>query len=132
MPCERGLEECLGLCGSGFLGWGLPSGKGPRPVSANLLSAQEAAHRLGISAATLYDWLGQSDRGLLVIRGQQVSVQYFQGGPRGQGRIHVEVAEVERIKDLMRVRPQPSRSRRLPVRQDSYPGITVPLGHPEA
>jgi hypothetical protein len=99
-------------------------------VAPNLLSAREAAGRLGISTATLYDWLGQSDHALLVIRGQQVTVQYFQSGPRGQGRILLEAAEVERIKELMRVRSQPFRPRRLPVRQDAYPGIGVPLGHP--
>jgi hypothetical protein len=59
------------------------------------------------------------------------TIQYFQGGPRGQGRILLEAAEIERIKELMRVRSQPFHPRRLPVRQDAYPGIAVPLGHPE-
>jgi hypothetical protein len=99
-------------------------------VPSALLRAQEAARHLGITTTTLYDWLGQSDRGLLVIRGQHVMVNYYQGGPRGQGRILLEVSEVERIKDLLRVRPRPAPSRRPPVRGHAYPGITVPLGYP--
>jgi len=95
------------------------------------LTAQEAARRLGIAAASLYDWLGQSDRGLLVIRGQPVTIDYLQGGPQGQGRIRIEAGEVERLKNLMRVRPQPGLPRRPPIRQCSFPGITVPLGRPE-
>ena len=100
------------------------------PSSDQLLRAAEAARRLGITATCLYDWLGQSDRGLLVIRGQAVRVNYFQGGPRGQGRIRIEVAEVERLKELMRVVPQAYAPRRLPVCATSFPGITVPLGRP--
>jgi hypothetical protein len=97
---------------------------------AESLSAQEAAKRLGISASSLYDWLGQSDRGLLVIRGQAVTIDYFQGGPQGQGRIRIEAAEVERVKELMRVRPQPTALRRPPIRRTAFPGITVTLGRP--
>lgn len=99
-------------------------------MSEELLSAREAARRLGITVATLYDWLGQSDRGLLVIRGQPVTIDYLQGGSQGQGRIRIEIREVERIKDLMRVRPQRLAPRRQPIRQSSFPGITVPLGRP--
>ena len=95
-----------------------------------LLSAQEAARRLGITATTLYDWLGQSNHGLLVIRGQRVAIDYLQGGTKGQGRIKITQGEVERIKDLMRVRAQYGAVRRAPVRRDSFPGITVPLGRP--
>ena len=96
-----------------------------------LLTAQEAARWLGIAVATLYDWLGQSDRGCLVIRGQAVTINYLQGGAQGQGRIRFEMAEVERLKDLLRVRPQPLRPRGLPVRRNVFPGITVPLGKPD-
>ena len=94
------------------------------------LTANEAARRLGVTATCLYDWLGQSDSGLLVICGQRVTVNYFQGGPRGQGRIRIEAAEVERIRELMRVVPRAYAPRRPPVRTVSFPGITVPLGRP--
>ena len=100
-------------------------------MSDELLSAQHAAQRLGISVTSLYDWLGQSDRGLLVIRGESVTISYFQSGPRGQGRIRIEAAEVERLKELMRVRPQRVLPRRRPTPRPSFPGITVPLGRPE-
>jgi hypothetical protein len=61
-----------------------------------------------------------------------VTINYLQGGPQGQGRIKIEAGEVERLKELMRVRPQAPPPRRLPVRRDAYPGITVPLGRPPA
>jgi hypothetical protein len=99
-------------------------------MSNELVTAKEAARRLGISVPSVYDWLGQSDHGLLVIRGQSVTINYFQGGPQGQGRIRIEAAEVERIKELMRVRPQQAPTRRLPIRHDTFPGITVKLGRP--
>ena len=100
-------------------------------MSEELISSREAARRLGITVATFYDWLGQSDRGLLVIRGQRVSINYLQGGPQGQGRIRIEAAEVERLKSLMRVRPESLVPRRPTIRQDTFPGITVPLGRPD-
>jgi hypothetical protein len=99
-------------------------------MDSELLSAQEAARWLGISVTSLYDWLGQSDRGLLIIRGQSVTVDYYQAGPQGQGRIRIEAAEVERIKELMRVRPQPIPVRHPPIRRATFPGITVALGRP--
>ncbi len=100
-------------------------------MAEELLIAREAARRLGLAVTTLYDWLGQSDRGLLVIRGQPVTINYLQAGPQGQGRIRLEAGEVERLKELMRVRPQRSTPRQLPVRQESFPGITVKLGRPD-
>lgn len=100
------------------------------PSSDQLLSAGEAARRLGITTTCLYDWLGQSRRGLLVIRGRAVTVNYFQGGPRGQGRIRIEASEVQRLRELMRVVPQAYVPRRPPVRAVNFPGITVPLGRP--
>src|SRR3954447_282028 len=100
-------------------------------MAEELLSAREAARRLGIAVATLYDWLGRSDRGLLVLRGRPAPVGHLQGGPRGRGRIRVEAGEVERLKDLLRVRPRPHAPRRPPSRE-SFPGITVPLGRPPA
>jgi hypothetical protein len=96
----------------------------------DLLSVKEAARRLGLSVVSLYDWLGQSDRGLLVIRGQSVTIGYFQGGPQGQGRIRIESSEVERIKELMRVHPQRLELRRPRSCLDTFPGITVKLGRP--
>jgi hypothetical protein len=97
-------------------------------MSAQLLSANEAAQRLGITVTTLYDWLGQSDHSLLVIRGQPVTIRYYQGGRQGQGRIRIEADEVERVKQLMREVPQRVLLRRPPVPRNQFPGITVPLG----
>lgn len=95
-----------------------------------LLTPREAACRLGITATTLYDWLGRSRYGLLEIRGQRVTIDYLQGGPRGQGRIRIEGREVERLKELMRVKPQVAPVRRSPTSR-SFPGITVKLGRPD-
>lgn len=99
-------------------------------MSPELLTTREAARRLGISTACLYDWLAQSNAGRFVLRGQPVTIDYLQGGPRGQGRIRIEVGEIERLKDLMRVRPNSAPQRRPPLRQTAYPGITVKLGRP--
>jgi hypothetical protein len=96
-----------------------------------LLSASEAAQRLGISTATMYEWLAASDTNAFVLRGQPVTIDYMQGGPRGQGRIKIEPEEVERLKDLMRVKPRLQHTRRPPTQPQSYPGITVPLGRPD-
>ena len=95
-----------------------------------LLSAREAARRLGVAVTTLYDWLGRSDRGRLVLRGRPITIHYFQGGAQGQGRIRIEAGEVLRLLELLRVRPHPERPRRPPARCQSFPGITVPLGRP--
>jgi len=100
-------------------------------MSEELLSPREAARRLGITVTTFYDWLGQSNRGRFVIRGQPATISYWQGGPQGQGRIRIEAGEVERLNNLMRVRPQPLVARHPPMRQDSFPGITAPLGRPD-
>lgn len=95
-----------------------------------LLSAGEAARRLGIAPTTLYDWLGQSDHGMLMIRGQRVTIDYLQGGAKGQGRIKITANEVEHIKDLMRVRPNRVPVRHPPIQRNAFPHITVPLGRP--
>jgi hypothetical protein len=102
-------------------------------MSSELLTSELAAESLGISVSTLYDWLAQSDAGTFKIRGQPVTINYFQGGRRGQGRIQIEASEIERLKEAMRVRPRPKRRRRRrrPTKPMSYPGITVPLGRPD-
>ncbi|HVX63811.1 MAG TPA: DNA-binding protein [Pirellulales bacterium] len=99
-------------------------------TGADLLSAQESARRLGISVSSFYDWLNQSDRGEFAIRGEPVTINYFQTGRKGQGRILLESDEVQRLKDLFRVRPRKAAVRRQPTRPRSFPGITVKLGRP--
>lgn len=96
----------------------------------DLRSSNEAAQRLGISRATLYQWLGESDAGTLLIRGQPVTIDYLQGGAKGQGRIRIEDREIERLIELMRVRPRPMPQRRAPRKRQHYPGIYVELGDP--
>jgi hypothetical protein len=96
----------------------------------DLLTTREAARRLGLSTASLYDWLAQSNAGNLLIRGQPVTIDYLQGGAKGQGRIRIEAKEIERLKDLMRVRPRPPAARRMPTPSNHFPGITVKLGRP--
>ena len=123
-PCDKaGLSCSQSIHSRQRLGAGGMSGK--------LLSSQEAAGQLGISVASLYDWLARSDQGEFVLRGQLFTINYLQGGARGQGRIQIEEAEIERMKDAMRVRPQSRRKRRLPSRQQHYPGIMVELGLPD-
>ncbi len=100
-------------------------------MADDLLNAKEAARRLGITVTTLYDWLGQSQWGLLRIQGQSVTINYFQSGPNGQGRILIEDVEVLRLRELMRVRSKRLPARRMPVQRDRFPGITVPLGRPD-
>jgi hypothetical protein len=114
-----------------------PAASASESVSApvqktELLSAKEAARRLGIAVTTFYGWLGLSKHNLLMIRGKQVTIDYLQAGPRGQGHILLEGAEVERLKDVMRVRPQNIPTRRPTVQKRQYPGIVVPLGRPRA
>ena len=101
-------------------------------MADELLSTADAARRLGISRASLYAWLGESDAGSFLLRGQPVTIQYFQSGARGQGRINIEAREVDRLRDLMRVQPSPQPARRLPVQHAHFPGITVKLGRPGA
>ncbi len=101
-------------------------------IANELLSTIDAAQQLGISRATMYQWLADSNAGTLVIRGQPVTIDYFQSGPKGQGRIRIEPSEVRRLRELMRVRPQPARRRRPPTSQKHFPGITVELGVPNS
>jgi len=78
----------------------------------------------------MYQWLAASDAGTLVIRGQPVTIDYLQGGTKGQGRIRIDAREVQRLRDAMRVQPHPTRQRRSPKKRHQYPGITVELGNP--
>ena len=100
-------------------------------MTGELLAAREAALRLGIAVASLYDWLARSDAGEFVLRGRSFTINYFQGGARGQGRIQIEETEIERLLEAMRVHPQAVRQRRPSIRIQHYPGITVPLGRPD-
>lgn len=99
-------------------------------MADDFLQPRDAARRLGISVTTLYDWLSQSDYGLLRIRGEQVTIDYLQAGPAGQGRIRISDTEVQRLLELMRVQPKRIAMRRPPLQQTKFPGITVPLGRP--
>ena len=99
-------------------------------MSDELLTAASAAAQLGLSVATFYDWLGRSRIGALEIRGHRVAINYLQGGARGQGRIRIEAREVERLRELMRVRPQSVPVQRRAPLPRSWPGINVPLGRP--
>lgn len=99
-------------------------------MAEELLTPAAAAQRLGITVTTLYDWLGKSRIGELEIRGQRVTIDFFQGGAQGQGRIRLEACEVDRLRELMRVRPQRVFIRPPPVKQTHFPGIHVPLGRP--
>lgn len=94
------------------------------------LSCREAAARLGVSVGTLYDWLARSDTGLFVLRGHSVTIDYLQGGSKGQGRIRIQAQEIERLQELMRVRPRRVLPRRPPATRRTFPGITAPLGRP--
>lgn len=95
-----------------------------------LLTAAAAAARLGVTVTTFYDWLGRSRIGDFEIRGQRVTIDYLQGGGKGQGRIRIEAREVDRLRELMRVRPQTVVIRAPSVKQTAWPGIHVPLGRP--
>jgi hypothetical protein len=76
------------------------------------------------------NWLGQSDRGILVMRRQSYAIDYLEGGPAGQGRIRIEPAEVERLREAMRVRPRNTPLRQVLLRRATFPGITVALVRP--
>ena len=96
-----------------------------------LFTADEAAVRLGISRATLYDWLAQSDGSRFVLRGQSTTIDYFQGGRRGQGRIMLQRMEVDRLLELMRVTPKPVREPRTPKTIRELKHIKSKLGRPD-
>lgn len=96
----------------------------------DLVNTSEAARRLGIARTTLYQWLAQSTGGTFALRGRSVTIEFFQTGRRGQGRIQIAAQEIERLRQCMKVTPrrqQPPRVTAPPV----FPGITAPLGRPK-
>jgi hypothetical protein len=97
----------------------------------DLLTTRQAAQRLGISMASLYSWLAQSNAGTFVLHGQPVTIAHLQSGARGQGRINFESQEIDRLKELMRVHPRSIPQRQPLIRQTQFPGISVKLGRPE-
>ncbi|WP_231740541.1 helix-turn-helix domain-containing protein [Thalassoglobus neptunius] len=98
----------------------------------NLLTSQQAADALGISVLTLYDWLGQSDVGEFEIRGEAVTVEYYQGGHKGQGRIRIDETEICRLLSLMKSQPKPQRRRQIPKKNAApFQHITAKLGRPD-
>jgi hypothetical protein len=98
-------------------------------MSRKLLTTHEAAAELGICRATLYEWLSQSDAGDFVVRGRPFTIEYFQGGRNGQGRIGIAREEIERLIEAMRAKPKPRRQRNQPAPQH-FPHITAKLGRP--
>lgn len=101
-------------------------GASPHPP----LTPAQAATVLGIERTTLYGWLGLARRGLLILRGRQFELSFRQTGAAGQGRILIDVTEVERLREFLRVRPQMIVERRPQRPTQSFPGIHVPLGRP--
>ena len=95
------------------------------------LSSDDAASRLGISRATFYGWLAESDSGCFVIRGVSVSINYYQSGRCGQGRIQIDAEEIERLLSLMKVSPSPKQPLRSIRKKPSLTHITATLGRPE-
>ncbi|MCD0462482.1 DNA-binding protein [Roseiconus lacunae] len=100
-------------------------------MSDELLDSETASKRLGVSTLTLYGWLSASDAGEFQIRGQAVTIDYFQSGRRGQGRIRISKNEVNRLLELMRVRPKSHRRRNRPTRKQARQHITSSLGRPD-
>lgn len=101
-------------------------------MDEELLTTGQAAQRLGISRASFYSWLAQSNAGTFVLHGQPVTIDHLQGGAKGRGRIRINAQEVARLKELMRVRPRPTEPRHPPISRAHYPGIIVRLGRPPA
>ncbi|HWB00217.1 MAG TPA: DNA-binding protein [Pirellulales bacterium] len=99
-------------------------------MDGELLTVREAAKRLAIKPTTLYAWFGLARRGLLVLRGENVTVHFYQTGRKGQGRISIPASEVERLRGYLQVVPPRAPIRQSPVRRLSFPGIDVPLGRP--
>jgi transposase-like protein len=77
-------------------------------MSEKLLSTLDTARRLGISRASLYDWLDQANAGQFMLGCQPATFEYLERSRQGRGRIRIETKELERIKDLKRVRRCPA------------------------
>lgn len=99
-------------------------------VAKLLLNSRDAAAALGVSVATLYAWLAQSDAREFQVRGQPFTIDYLQGGRRGQGRIRIESSEIDRLLEAMRAIPIRKLARRPLQQRRHFPGISVPLGLP--
>ena len=100
-------------------------------MTGEWLNSKEAAQDLGISRATFYEWLAQSNAGTFLIRGKQITIDYLQGGPKGQGRVRIERREVQRLLGLMRVKPGTKKSRRPPKKRSNLQYISADLGRPD-
>lgn len=100
-------------------------------MPSELLSAVQAARRLGISVLTLYGWLRQSNAGVFEICGQNVTIVHYQTGPRGQGRIRIECEEIDRLLSIMRVSPKPVAFQKKPAKKRALQHITAKLGRPD-
>ena len=100
-------------------------------MSQELLSSNQAASALGITVPTLYGWIAQSNVGEFQLRGQAVTISYFQGGGKGQGRIKIPAKEIERLLAMMVVKPRKVPKRRPPRSRRSMQHITSNLGRPE-
>jgi hypothetical protein len=66
-----------------------------------------------------------------VRRGQPTTINYYQGGRKGQGRIKIDSQELERLLELMFVSPKSQPTRRAPRKQTSMQHITTKLGRPD-
>ncbi len=96
-----------------------------------LLTTEDAAQMLGIATGTLYAWLSQSDSGAFTIRGQSLTIAYFQGGRRGQGRIRIAENEILRILATMQVTPKGAREPKGTNKTLELTHITTKLGRPD-
>ena len=100
-------------------------------MPSDLLNAREAAQRLGISVHTLYGWLSASSKGRLEIHNRPLSINYFQTGRRGQGRIKIESQEIDRLLLLMQPKPESTARRKRSKAAPALQHITTPLERPD-
>jgi hypothetical protein len=66
-----------------------------------------------------------------VIRGEPTTINYYQGGRVGQGRIKIDHREVERLLSLMRVSPRTKAVQKKPAKKPTLRHITAKLGLPD-
>lgn len=100
-------------------------------MAHELLTSNDAAERLGISTLTLYDWLSQSDAGEFMIRSQPTTIEYLQGGRKGQGRIRIAESEIMRLLSLMTVTPATVKTRKPSQKKRLLQHITTTPGRPD-